>query len=280
MMRPFEIAAVLVVTGAPVPAWGADVIVLDPDAHPVPETAVLCTDGGHEMLLTDAEGRVTMSDRCRRVTCLQGSYFPGAAVLEASVVTCRLGMGVNVLLTLDPPGCGEPCYAVLRAVDGDGIGESRELTPDAGSGVLRSRLGPAKPGLYDVLLTGAGWICSSRDNLRQHEEAVHAQWRFPVEVVGVVLDAAGRPMPDVPVRVRESHPQDLVEPGAWRCARDDDALDRFSARDGTFHVTVDPERPAVIEAGSSWDPDGFGTLKIAPPFPPSVVVHLHKQAPS
>jgi hypothetical protein len=52
MMRPFAIAAALVVAGAPVLAGGADVIVLDPDGRPVPKTAVLCTDGGNEMRLT------------------------------------------------------------------------------------------------------------------------------------------------------------------------------------------------------------------------------------
>jgi hypothetical protein len=94
-----------------------------------------------------------------------------------------------------------------------------------------------------------------------------------------VLDASGAPVVDLPVRVapieRSGAP---TSAGTWRCGSLAFAPDVFSSKDGAFTVDVDPESSSRIEAGSSWDPDGFGSLVLEPPVPETVVVRVERKA--
>jgi hypothetical protein len=108
---------------------------------------------------------------------------------------------------------------------------------------------------------------------------VQATWRTPHALAGVVLDDRGQPIGDIPVRAHDPHGRQPLEPGAALCARPDTAPDLFTAADGSFSIPIDPQGRTTIEAGSSWDPDGFAALEVAPPLPGLLVLRLRKDRP-
>jgi hypothetical protein len=41
-------------------------------------------------------------------------------------------------------------------------------------------------------------------------------------------------------------------------------------------VPIDPADGGLVEAGSSWDPDGFASLEVTLPIPPSITLRLQR----
>jgi len=146
------------------------------------------------------------------------------------------------------------------------------MEAEADSGGCVARLRPVPPGTYEVRVTdGLGWTCRTQVVLSLQDDdqvfVLHAGWRAPLDLTGTVLDAEGRPVPDIPMPVREPAPAGVDTPGMgeWRCMSSADMrADVFTADDGTFRVPVDPTLRVVIEAGSSWDPDGFASVEVGP----------------
>jgi len=200
--------------------------------------------------------------------------------MEHGAATCRLTAGRRVTVTLGLPGCGATFHAGLVPVDvaGDYVSvPSMEPEPDSGGCV--ARLGPVAPGTHDVRVgEGRGWTCHARIvlSLEDADDVVRATWRSPLQLAGTALDAAGQPAADIPVRVREPDGDGPTEPGVWRCESSDQLADVFTGDDGSFQVLVDPDRRSVIEAGSSWDPDGFASLEIGPLPAGPVVLRLRR----
>jgi len=274
-----RVAVLLVLlASAPLAAEGATVTVLDPEGRPVAEAAVMCVGHETDPALTDAEGRAAVPAGCRVVSCMQGSYLPGRATVGEGTRVCRLLAGVRVTISLAPPGCGDGCSVGLMPIEGEGDHASREMGSDPDSGFLVARLSLVAPGAYEVVLHGGGWwACRSRIGLHYPgDETIRAAWRSPVEITGVVLDARGRPASGIPVRARAGNDKGSREPGGWRCEEDKQAPDVFTSGDGSFRLPIDPGEPNVIEAGSSWDPDGFASLEIVQPGPTSLVLQLIK----
>jgi hypothetical protein len=113
---------------------------------------------------------------------------------------------------------------------------------------------------------------------RTGAETITANWRPPFQLHGVIIGENGSHVADVPVRARPSEPNPERQAAAWRCLATEGtgAPELFSAGDGSFVVPIDPTIGGVIEAGSSWDPDGFGSVQVTPPLPPSVVLPLKR----
>jgi len=270
----------LLVAGAPIATWAAAVTVLDPEGRPVADTLVMCLDPEESSALTDAEGVATVPDACSAVSCWRGGHLPGRARVEHGAATCRLTAGQRVTVALELPGCAD-FHAGLVPVDvaGDNVRSSVMEPEEHDSGGCVARLGLAVPGERDVWVgDGRGWTCQARIVLSPEDadDVVRAIWRSPLELAGTVLDAAGRPATDIPVRVRDPVGDDPPAPEEWWCTSRDSAADIFTADDGSFHVLVDPDRRSVIEAGSSWDPDGFASLEVGPLPVGPVVLRLRR----
>ena len=273
--------ASFLLAGAPIATWGATVTVLDPDGRPLADTLVTCLGPDKSSVLTDAEGAATVPDLCPAVSCWQGEHLPGRATVANGAATCRLIAGRRVTVALELPGCAARLQAGLVAVDvaaGGNVRSSR-MEPEPDSGGCAVGLGPAATGTYILWLGGGeGWTCRATIvlSLQDADEVVHATWRAPLQLPGTVLDSTGRPAVDIPVWVREPVGDAPQEPGEWRCTSSDQLADVFTQDDGSFQVLVDPDRRIVIEAGSSWDPDGFASLEVGPRPVGSVVLRLRR----
>jgi hypothetical protein len=247
--------------------------VVDPDDRPVAGAAVMCSSSEPGAALTDRDGLATIPDACPRVSCMKGDYLPGVAQRDAGVAVCRLVAGVRLTVVPRPDRCAGDCHARLSPVEREPGTADPRLQRDPASGSFHSRVAPRA---YEVVLhaDAADWLCRTRIEVTATDALeVQATWRAPHALAGVVLDDRGRPIGDIPVRTRP------LEPGITHCARTADATDLFTAEDGSFSIPVDPQGRTSIEAGSSWDPDGFASLDIAPPLPGSLVLHLRKDRP-
>jgi hypothetical protein len=272
--------ASLLLAGAPIATWGSTVTVLDPDGRPLADALVTCLAPEESSVLTDSEGAATVPDLCSAVSCRQGGHLPGRATVARGAATCRLTAGLRVTVALGLPGCAATFQAGLVPVD-VAVGEkvwSSSMEPEPDSGGCAARLGPVATGTYMVWVGGGeGWTCRGRIvlSLQDADEVVRATWRSPLQLPGTVLDSAGRPAADIPVWVREPVGDVPQESGEWRCTPDDQP-GVFTQDDGSFQVLVDPDRRIVIEAGSSWDPDGFASLEVGPLPGDSVVLRLRR----
>jgi hypothetical protein len=268
-MRPAWIVAALAI---PVlTAGAAEVLVLGPDGAPVASAAVVCEGSEQSPALTSAEGRASVPESCARVTCMSGRYLPGTAVVSGGLASCRLSAGARVIVVLSPPGCGARCSAALLPESPESDPVHRELREDPHTGSSSARLPLVPPGAYVVELRGADhWGCRSRIEIAQPAETVvSATWRGPTRLRGRVLGPGDRPVPDMPVR---AVPKDSGPPESeWRCGIAAYAPDVFTASDGTFEIPVDLESGGTVEAGSSWDPDGYGSVALSPTADPLVI---------
>ena len=269
--------ASLLLAGAPIAIWGATVTVLDPEGRLLADALVTCLGPEEGSVLTDAEGAATVPDLCSAVSCWQGGYLPGRATVAHGAATCHLIAGRRVTVALELPGCAGTFQAGLVPVDvaAGGNVQSSRMEPEPDSGGCAVGLGPVATGTYVVWVGGGqAWTCRATIvlSLQDADEVVRATWRSPLQLPGTVLDSAGRPAADIPVWVREPVGDVPREPGQWRCGSSDQLADIFTQDDGSFQVLVDPGRRIVIEAGSSWDPDGFASLEVGPlPVDPVVL---------
>jgi hypothetical protein len=259
----------------------ATVTVLRPDGRPLAEAAVMCRGHENDPALTGDDGRATVPDDCSSVTCMAGEYVLGRTEMISGSAFCRLVDGVQVTLRLDDSKCGEYCAGALDPVAPDGDRASREFGDDAGSPQSEARLGVLKLGAYtaEVLDDVPFWSCRESVELRRTgEQIIQATWRSPHDLPGVVLGENGTPVADVQVRVRHTGASGGSNglAVAWRCERSDEAPDIFTAEDGSFVVPIDPADGGLVEAGSSWDPDGFASLEVTLPIPPSITLRLQR----
>lgn len=269
-MRTVAILAILASSTRPNRA--ADVLVIGPDGAGVAEAAVLCAGSEGSPALTDSQGRASVPDACARVTCMSGRYLPGTVDLGSGPAKCRLAEGVRVVVALAPPGCGDGCSVSLVPEARGTEPVHREVREDPQTGGSAARLPLVPPGAYAVWIFGAGhWICQRRIELSSTGESlVSGVWRGPTLLRGVVLGPTGLPLPDMPVRAVSKK----ARAEAWSCAIDTYVPDVFTAPDGTFELPVDLESTSAVEAGSSWDPDGFGTAAISLPLGEPLVVRV------
>jgi len=258
----------------------ATVTVLRPDGGPAATAVVLCAGHEKEPVLTGEDGAARVPDDCRAATCMAGAYISGRAELVAGRAVCRLIEGVHVTLRLIGGNCGEYCFGALIPAAREGDRVSRTFDEESDSGQPQAQLGVVRTGAYTVELRGdpEEWVCRMSVELqRTGEETIDAWWRRPFELRGVVIGEDGAPAADVPVRVRIAEAAAHRPPGAWACMRRADAPDLFSAEDGSFVVPVDPATTGLIDAGSSWDPDGFASVEIAPPWPSSITLRMKRR---
>jgi hypothetical protein len=273
--------------GGSTTARGATVTVLDPEGRTIAGALVMCVAPEKERSLTDtdAAGLAIVLDACASVRCELGGYLPGEAALKEGTATCRLAAGVRVSIAVDRPGCADYFHVGLVPVEpaGDPVIASR-LEPARDSEGCVARLRPVSPGRYELqVANGQGWTCRAPVVLPVQEDdhvlILHATWRAPLEMTGTVLDEEGRPVGDIPMRVRGAAGIAPPQPGEWRCASSGGIrADVFTADDGTFRVPVDPTLRVLIEAGSSWDPDGFASVEVGPQQEPAgpVVLRLRE----
>ncbi len=266
-------------------AWvsrAATVTVLRPDGRAAASAAVMCRGHEKEPALTGDDGRAMVPEDCSFVTCMAGGYVPGTVSVVSGTADCRLIDGVRVTLRVAGSACGAHCFASLTplALDGDRV--SREVGDDSDTAVSEVQLGVVRPGPYRVELIGeprGTWMCGASVELRRTgAETIAANWRPPFQLHGLLIADNGSPVADVPVRVRPSEPSPERPAAAWRCSAMEGtwAPELFSAGDGSFVVAIDPTIGGVIEAGSSWDPDGSASVQVTPPLPPSVVLPLKR----
>jgi hypothetical protein len=202
---------------------------------------------------------------------MSGRFLPGAVDLGEGEATCRMAEGVRVIVVVPPPGCGERCSVSLRPDSSEAIPVYREVKEDPQTGGASARLPLVPTGIHEVSVRGdAYWTCRGRVDLSSTgESTVMAVWRSPTIVRGVVLGAGDRPVPDLRVRAVM---KDVGAPASeWRCEIAADAPDIFTAPDGTFEVPVDLDSGGTVEAGSSWDPDGYGSAALSRAAGPLVI---------
>jgi hypothetical protein len=249
-------------------AHAADVLVVGPSGAVVPDAAVACVGSEDAAVLTDSQGRAAVPDTCRRVSCMSGFYLPGTVELGASPATCALAEGARIVVVVPAPGCGPHCFVSLVPESTKFSGVHREVREDPQTGGVSVRLPLVPTGAYVVEVRGDRyWSCRKRIQLATPgESSISAVWRPPAVVRGTVLSPAGRPVPDMPVRVSAQPPG-----SDWSCATDPYAPDVFTSADGTFELRVDPGAEATVEAGSSWDPDGYGSAAVTRAADPIVL---------
>jgi hypothetical protein len=263
-------------------AWdshAATVTVLRPDGRPLANAAVLCRGHENDPALTGDDGRAAVPNDCSFTTCMAGGYLSSRAKVVSGTAVCRLIDGVRVTLRLVDSKCGDRCWAVLEpaALDGDRV--SREFEDDSEDPQPVADLGVVRPGGYTIEVFGGdgSWICRRPcDFLRTGEESIQATWRPPLELPGIVLGENGAPVADIPVRMRAARAGPDRPADAWRCLRDDQAPDVFTAEGGSFVLPIDPTVGGVIEAGSFWDPDGFASVELVPPILASITLRVKR----
>jgi hypothetical protein len=269
-------AAILALLPALATAMRAtDVTVVGPDGAAVPDAAVVCEGSEGSPVLTGSDGRAVVPEACLRASCMSGRYLPGNVDLRAALATCRLAEGVRVVVELAAPGCGEHCDVSLRPISPGVEPVHREMQDDPRTGGSAARLPLVPPGSYVVTIFGERfWQCRAHVDLTLvGESSVPAVWRGPALVRGVVLGQADLPVPDMPVRLVRKEEATGTE---WRCGTDPYAPDIFTGPDGSFEIAVDPESRDEVEAGSSWDPDGYGTAAVSR-APESLVIRVSRR---